>query len=98
MDGTIELSVVPSTGASPAPATRALYRPRRILRADRWTAWHALGGTIMGGLAVLATLDAWSDILLIARKNEEYSHIFLVPFVAAAMIYVRRARFRYCKP
>lgn len=52
----------------------------------------------MGALAVLATLDAWSDIFLIARKNEEYSHIFLVPFVAAAMIYVRRARFRYCKP
>ena len=52
----------------------------------------------MAGLAMLATFDAWSDIFLIARKNEEYSHIFLVPFVAAAMIYVRRARFRYCKP
>ena len=52
----------------------------------------------MAGLAVVATLDAWADIFLFARRNEEYSHIFLVPVVAAAMIYVRRARFRYCKP
>lgn len=71
---------------------------RRITRTDRWTAWHVTAATFMGTLAVLATWDAWSDIFLIARRNEEYSHIFLVPLVAAAMIYVRRARFRYCKP
>ena len=52
----------------------------------------------MGLLGIAATFDAWSDIFLIAEKNEEYSHIFLVPLVAAAMIFVRRARFRYCKP
>jgi len=73
-------------------------RLRRRIRTDRWTEWHVLAGIVMGALAVTATRDAWSDILLIARKNEEYSHIFLVPLVAAAMIFVRRARFRYCKP
>jgi len=76
----------------------AIPRSRRIARSDRWTGYHLIAAVAMGTLAVLATLDAWSDIFLIARKNEEYSHIFLVPFVAAAMIYVRRSRIRYCKP
>lgn len=84
---------LPADAQSPA-APRLVRR----IRADRWTEWHVLAAVVMGGLAVWATRDAWSDIFLIARKNEEYSHIFLVPFVAAAMIYVRRARFRYCKP
>ena len=49
-----------------------------------------------------ATFDAWSRrSYLIASRNlqqNENSQIFLVPFVAVAMIFVRRARFRYCKP
>jgi exosortase len=97
MDGTIDASVLPPVDASWASRARTPHRSPRILRCDRWTATHVLAAIVMGGLAVLATLDAWSDIFLIAQKNEEYSHIFLVPFVAAAMIYVRRARFRYCK-
>ena len=31
-------------------------------------------------------------------KEPEYSHIILAPVVAAWMIYVRRQRFRHCKP
>ena len=95
MDG-IDLMTYPAIGGAEPPAI-VVRRPRRI-RVDRWTAWHVLGAAVMAVLAVLACLDAWSDIYLIARKNEEYSHIFLVPAVAAAMIFVRRARFRYCKP
>ena len=98
MDGTQEISGRTFTLAAEPATARAIPRPRRITRTDRWTPWHVAAATFMGALAVIATLDAWSDILLIAQKNEEYSHIFLVPFVAAAMIYVRRARFRYCKP
>lgn len=96
MDGTFKLSA-PVAAAELASSATPAPRSRRIARSDRWTQWHVLGAAFMGTLAVLATFDAWSDIFLIARKNEEYSHIFLVPFVAAAMIYVRRARFRYCK-
>lgn len=80
------------------PETWTAPHSRRVVRTDRWTAWHLAGAAAMGALAICATLDAWSDIFLIARKNEEYSHIFLVPLVAAAMVFVRRARFRYCKP
>jgi len=97
MEGTQEISL-PAAFAVEPPAARVAPRSRRIVRTDRWTAWHVAAAAVMAALAVAATADAWSDIFLIARKNEEYSHIFLVPLVAAAMIYVRRARSRYCKP
>jgi len=90
---------IPLLGAAAGPLRAGTARRhRRLVRTDRWTLWHVAAAAAMGALAVLATLDAWSDIFLMARKNEEYSHIFLVPLVAAAMIFVRRARFRYCKP
>lgn len=67
-------------------------------RVNRWTRWHAGAAALMGALAVLASLDAWRDIYHLAVTDEEYSHIFLVPIVAAWMVWVRRHRFRYCKP
>jgi hypothetical protein len=70
MDGTIDLPLRPSSLVGHSPASRILYRHCRIARTDRWTVWHLVAGSIMGGLAVLATIDAWSDILLIARKKE----------------------------
>lgn len=45
---------------------------------------------IAGG--VLALLGPWSDIWRVASQDPEMSHIFLVPFVAGWLVYVRRAR------
>lgn len=67
-------------------------------RTDRWTLWHAGAATLMCVLGVAATWDAWREIYDWAKTDEEYSHIFLVPIVAACMVFVRRHRFRYCKP
>ena len=67
-------------------------------RTDRWTLWHAGAAAVMAFIGVLATWGQWSDIYDCARSDEEYSHIFLVPIVAACMVWVRRHRFRYCKP
>jgi exosortase len=53
---------------------------------------------VMIGLSVLATSDAWKDICSIAWNDEESSHIFLVPIVVAWLVWVRRGRFRHCKP
>jgi exosortase len=50
----------------------------------------------MMAVGVLATIDAWSDILLRARKDEEASHIFLVPLVVAWLVWVRRSRLARC--
>jgi exosortase len=63
----------------------------------RWNAWHALAAVVMAALGVAATFPAWADIFEIAYKDEEYSHIFLVPVVAVWMVWVRRMRFRYCR-
>jgi exosortase len=49
-------------------------------------------------LGVMATLDAWLDIFHIASQDEEASQVFLVLPVAAWLIWVRRGRFRYCRP
>jgi len=57
-----------------------------------------MAALVMGALGVLATFDAWHDIYTLATKDEEYSHIFLVPIVALAMLVVRRMRMRHCKP
>ncbi len=45
----------------------------------------------------MATFEAWHDIFMLASKDEEYSHIFLVPFVALGMIWFRRMRLRHCQ-
>jgi exosortase len=68
------------------------------LREDRLTVAHVVLATLMGALGVLATFDAWQDIYTIARNDEEYSHIFIVPLVAIFLVWVRRMRLRHCKP
>jgi exosortase len=70
----------------------------KAFRTDRLTKWHVLVALLMGALGALATFDAWQDIYTLATKDEEYSHIFLVPFVALGMIWYRRMRMRHCKP
>ncbi len=63
-----------------------------------WTVWHLVGAIVMGLIGLWATRAAWADIYFIASVDEEASHIFLVPVVAAWMIWVRRSRLRYCPP
>ena len=70
----------------------------KTFRTDRLTKWHVFAALGMGLFGVLATWDAWHDIYTLAYNDEEYSHIFLVPIVALAMVYVRRMRMRHCRP
>lgn len=42
------------------------------------------------GLAVFVCLDAWLDIARIVQRDEEASHILLVPLVFARIVWVRR--------
>ena len=62
-----------------------------------WTIWHPIVALLMVSLGIFATFDALSDIYRIAMKDEESSHIFLVPIVTIWLIWVRRGRFRHCK-
>ncbi|MEX0654168.1 MAG: exosortase/archaeosortase family protein [Phycisphaeraceae bacterium] len=63
-----------------------------------WTTWHVAGAAGMAAVAMLATRDVWADIYNIAMRDEESSHIFLVPIVVLWLLYVRRKRIRYCRP
>jgi len=66
------------------------------LRFDRLSFRHVIAAALLGALGVWATLPAWQDIFLIAKTDEENSHIFLVPLVALYLVWVRRARLRHC--
>lgn len=63
-----------------------------------WTVWHVVGALLLTAAGVWVTRDVWWEILLIATRDEEASHILLVPIVAAWMFWVRRARVRQCRP
>jgi exosortase len=84
--------------AAPAAAVTNVLPRRARPRADRWSGRHLFAATLMGALGVLATRDAWADIYRHAVRDQEYSHIWLVPFVASFMVYVRRLRVRHCRP
>ncbi|HSV14196.1 MAG TPA: exosortase/archaeosortase family protein [Tepidisphaeraceae bacterium] len=70
----------------------------RLFRSDRWTLAHVFAATVMAAIGVAVTWPAWANIYHIASRDEESSHVFLVPVVALWMLWARRVRFRYCKP
>jgi len=71
---------------------------RKPIFTDRLSGWHLLAATALAALGVAVTWDAWVEIYQFAWRDEEAQHIIIVPFVAAAMVWVRRMRFRHCRP
>ena len=71
--------------------------PVRPLQQDRLSGWHLIVAGVLALAAVLVTWEAWADLFTIAARDEEYSHIFLVPVVAAWLVWARRMRFRRCR-
>jgi exosortase len=69
-----------------------------LLSIDRLNRWHLLGAILMGALGVSITFDAWHEIYLYAKRDEEASHIFIVLPVALWLVWVRRMRFRHVRP
>lgn len=68
------------------------------LKRSGWSVGRIVAGLAMVGLGVAVCSDAWTDILRIARKDEEASHILLVPVVFAWLFWVRQRRLRHCQP
>src|SRR5271154_5965976 len=85
-------------GAAQRSAAQHGARWQGAIKLDRFGTIHVIGAVVMGALGVLAMLPAWQDIYLIAARDEENSHIFLVPIVALYLIWVRRSRLRHCAP
>jgi exosortase len=67
-----------------------MNRPPKLLAAMTPARWLALLSLMT--LSIIVTLDAWRDILHIAMRDEESSQVFLVPLVAAWLVWVRRRR------
>lgn len=63
-----------------------------------WTARDVVAALSLVALAVYATWGAWWDIYDIAARDQEHSHAFLVPVVAAWLLWVRRERLRGYSP
>ena len=70
---------------------KSLYR-------NGWSVWHFIGAAVLGATGMWVTRDAWLDILHRAMRDEEASHILLVPLVVAWLIWVRRGRLRLTQP
>jgi exosortase len=62
-----------------------------------WTWKHVVGALIMMLLSIWVASQAWGDLVEIARKDEEASHVLLVPIAVAWLIWVRRGRLRQCR-
>jgi exosortase len=63
--------------------------------------WRTTDALLLGGLvvlAVLATRGIWMDVLSIAVRDEEQSHILLAIPIAAWLAWVRRDRLRAVRP
>lgn len=63
-----------------------------------WGVQHVLLAACLLAAAIFAGLEQWKDILMIASKDEEASHIFLVIPIAVWLVWIRRIRFRRCPP
>jgi exosortase len=68
----------------------------RDARAGRWTRGDVAGAVALIALGFAVTWDAWRDMFQIATRDEEQSHVWLVPVIAAWLIWMRRGRLRRC--
>lgn len=63
-----------------------------------WTPGRVATVLALVAAGVVATHDAWLDILAIARSDEEASHVFLVPLIVAWIVWSRREQVRDLRP
>lgn len=68
------------------------------MKRNGWAAHHIAGGVALATIAVILMRDVWADISAIAWRDEESSHIILVPMVFAWLIAARRSRLRQVMP
>lgn len=78
--------------------TTGLMERRRRCDAGTWDGLRLATLALLILPSVLLSFDAWADLLYLAWRDEESSHAFLVPVVAAWLVWVRRGRLRYCPP
>ncbi|HEX8323132.1 MAG TPA: exosortase/archaeosortase family protein [Tepidisphaeraceae bacterium] len=68
-----------------------------VLSRPKITPSLAVLAFVLALFGVAVTHRAWADIARIGWELPEYQHVFLVPFVAAFLCYVRRERLNYLR-
>ena len=63
-----------------------------------WTAARLGMAVLFVGAGVFATRGAWDDILHIALRDEESSHVWLVPLLAGWLAWIRRKELSTLQP
>lgn len=64
-------------------------------------AWRFSDGikiALLVGLALAATQSIWNDIFALALRSDESSYILLAPAIAVWLAWLRRTRWRLCRP
>lgn len=62
-----------------------------------WTPARLIGAAFLVAAGVAVMWHAWSDILRLATRNEENSHILLVPIVVVWLVLARRDQWARCR-
>jgi len=62
-----------------------------------WSGPELIGVLALTAVSVAVAWDAWSDIYWLATRDEEQSHVLLVPVIAAWLVWIRRGRLRHCE-
>ncbi len=70
----------------------------RTWQRNGWSNRHIAAAIAMTLVGLVATRGAWAEIYHKATTNPELSHILLVPFIVAWLVYIRRGRWRQCQP
>ncbi len=70
--------------------------PRKLRHG--WGLGHVVLAAVLVAAATGICSNAWGDMLFIASKDEESSHVLLVPLAFLWIIFVRRESFRNCRP
>lgn len=89
---TLAIDVPISQSASPTA------RVERPFVATGWTTSRLTVAALFLAAGIFATRGAWDDILRIAMRDEESSHIWLVPFLAGWLAWIRRRQLFAVQP
>ena len=97
MSSTIDISRLSPPAAQPAARARTAFkRAARAAPSGRVTPRRMAVAILVLALGIYVCRDAWIEIFAdYAWPNEDYSHIFIAPFVAGLLVYVRRLRLRH---
>jgi exosortase len=60
--------------------------------------WHLVAAVLVVAACVAIASEAWADLIHMGWRDEESSHVLLVPLAVIWLVWIRRGRLRLCQP